>query len=68
MKDKWCQWLANILPKRIVYFAYIRLLAHATTGKYSHLRPDEVDWSDALKAWEEHGGGDGINHAPTPTG
>ncbi len=50
--EKFYQWLANRLPRKLVYFAYIRLHAAATTGKYSHRCPDEVDWSEALKAWE----------------
>lgn len=50
--DKFWQKIANVLPKRLVYFAYIRLHAYATTGKYSHLTPCEVTWGDALKAWD----------------
>ncbi len=46
------QWLAWKLPSKVCYFALIRVWAKATTGKYSSKTPDEITWSDALKAWE----------------
>ncbi len=56
LKAWWCvtlpQWIAWKLPRRVVYFAYIRLHAAATTGRFSNRTPDEVTWSEAVKAWE----------------
>lgn len=46
------QWIAWKLPRRVVYFAYIRLHSYATCTKYSDKTPNEVDWSMALNTWE----------------
>jgi hypothetical protein len=51
MKFEFYQWLANKLPKKLIYFSYIRLHAHATCTKYSDRHPDEVNWREALEAW-----------------
>jgi hypothetical protein len=40
------------LPKTIVYWAAIRLGAHATTGKYGSQNVPELHFMDALKRWE----------------
>lgn len=53
MKDKVCRWFANMLPRRVAYFAYIRIHVAATAGKYSDRTPDSVTWNEALEAWEE---------------
>lgn len=46
------QWLANRLPKKLCYFAYIRIHAHATCTEYRNYTPNEVTWDMALKCWE----------------
>ena len=45
------QWLANKLPKGLCYYTYIRVHAHATSTKYSHIHPDECNWGQALDCW-----------------
>lgn len=52
MKDKFWQWVANRLPKRLVYFCSIRLMAHATTGEYSSTITPRLTIIKALKRWE----------------
>lgn len=44
--------IAWALPKWLVYFASIRLIAHATTGSYSNQVVPELNAMDALKRWE----------------
>ena len=44
-------WLAYRLPRRAVYFAAVRLVAHATTGKYSNTVVPELTAMDALTRW-----------------
>ena len=44
--------LAWRLPRRLVYWATIRLLAHATTGEYSSQIVPELRAIDALQRWE----------------
>lgn len=41
------------LPRRIVYWAYIRVAAHATTGVYGNTVVPELTMMDALKRWDE---------------
>ncbi len=59
MKDKIARWVVWRLPKRLVFWCYIRLHAKATCTQYSHLTPDEVTWDMALKAWDSGEAKDG---------
>lgn len=49
-KDKLAQWIAWWLPRRIVYFAYVRVHAHATQI-YSSKTPDEITVFEGMEAW-----------------
>ena len=40
------------LPRRVVYWAAIRALAHATTGKYGTQIVPELMAMDVLKRWD----------------
>jgi len=53
MKDKLYRWLAGKLPRRLVYFASIRLMANATMPPSwgSQIVPD-LTAMDALARWE----------------
>lgn len=51
MLDKICMKIAWWIPKRLVYWCYIRVHAYATTHKYSNKHPDEVTWNMALEEW-----------------
>lgn len=53
MYEKICQWVANRLPRRVIYFSYIRLHAWVMCREYSDKTPDEVTWSMAVKSWEK---------------
>ena len=50
---KLSRWLANRLPKRVVYFAVVRLVAYATTGDYKMTSATTLGVMDALKRWEK---------------
>ncbi len=52
MKDKFCIKIANLLPRKIVYWCAIRLIAKATTGKHSTQIVPELTAMDALKRWD----------------
>lgn len=39
------------LPRKLVYFAVIRVWAHGTTGDYGGTVPSELGWDEALKRW-----------------
>lgn len=53
MREKIYIKLAWMLPRRLVMWAAIRLIAHATTGKYGSVTVPEVTAMDALKRWED---------------
>lgn len=53
MKIKIARFVANLLPKRVVYFAAIRLGAYATSGKYGDTLVPELPLMDALGRWEK---------------
>lgn len=47
------RWVAWGLPKWLVKWAAVRLIAHATVGKYGSTVVTELTAVDALKRWEE---------------
>lgn len=44
--------VAWLLPKEVVKWAAVRLMAHATQGEYSTQIVPELTAMDALKRWE----------------
>lgn len=40
------------LPRRVVMWAAIRLMAHATVGQWGNEHPDSVSIMAALKRWD----------------
>ena len=51
MEKVWMK-VAHWLPESLVYYAAIRLMARATTGKYGRDIPDEVSIMTALNRWD----------------
>lgn len=51
-------WVAWSLPHTLVKWAAIRLVAHATQGKYGNTHVVELTAMDALKRWDDPAGGD----------
>lgn len=51
MSERFWFWLAHRLPRKLVYFAAIRLMAHATTGKWGAEVTPCVTGVDMLKRW-----------------
>lgn len=51
MKDKFYMWLAQRLPKRLVYFCAVRVGAHATTRQFSAQIVPDLNFLEALKRW-----------------
>lgn len=49
------QWIADKIPKRLVYFCFIRFMAYATThGEGTRMTPDEITFSKAIEIWEAY--------------
>lgn len=44
-------WLVRRLPKRIVYFCFMHVMAHSTTGKYGDTIVPELTGMDAAKRY-----------------
>ena len=50
MQSFW-RWLSYWMPTTLVYFCTIRLIAHATTGKWSNQVVPELTAMGALERW-----------------
>lgn len=50
--EKIAMWIAWKLPRCVVKWAAIRLVAHATQGKYSATVVPELTAMDAIQRWE----------------
>lgn len=44
-------WIVYCLPRWLIYWAGIRLIAHATQGKYGNQVVPRLTAMDALKRW-----------------
>lgn len=44
--------VASLLPRKVVYYASIRLGVHATTGQHSNQVVPDLTFLDALKRWQ----------------
>lgn len=52
LSEKFVMWVAWHLPKKLVYWCTIRLMAHATTDQYSGQIVPELLAMDVLKRWD----------------
>jgi hypothetical protein len=51
--DKFWLWFVWLLPRRMIMWCAIRLIAYATSGKYGDTIVPELSAMDALKRWDE---------------
>jgi hypothetical protein len=51
MTEKICIWVASKLPRKLAYWAAIRVGAHATIGEYSGQVVPKLNFMEALKRW-----------------
>jgi hypothetical protein len=47
------RWVVWRLPRRMIMWCYIRVAAHATTGRYGDTAVPELTMMDALKRWDD---------------
>lgn len=52
LTERFFMWLAWRLPRKLAYFATIRVFAHGTTGPYGHTEAPALTIADALQRWE----------------
>lgn len=53
LRERFTMWIAWKMPRYLVMWCAIRLLSHATTGKYSTTVVPDLLAMDALKRWDE---------------
>ena len=53
MKERILIWLAWRTPRSLVYWCSIRLMTHATVGRYSNQVVPELTAMEALKRWTD---------------
>jgi hypothetical protein len=53
--DKLQMFVAWRLPRWLVRWAAVRLVAHATTGRYGHTLTVKLTAVEALRRWDEEG-------------
>jgi len=47
------QKISWVLPKRLIYFCFIRFWANATTkDEGCKITPDKMNWTKAIELWE----------------
>ena len=56
LPDALAQDTARMLPRRVAYFASIRVMAHATTGAFAGQIVPELTAMDALQRWDSRDG------------
>lgn len=52
IKERILTAIAWRLPRPLVYWCYIRVASHATTGKWDTTEPDSLSMMEALKRWD----------------
>lgn len=51
LREKTLYWIAWKLPRGVIYWAAIRLVAHATKGQWSGVEVPALNAMDALERW-----------------
>lgn len=52
-REKLIMKIAWHLPRYLVMWCYMRVAAHATTGKYGSTNASELGMMDAIKRWDD---------------
>lgn len=52
-QEKLLTFIAWRLPRSLVYWCFIRLWAHGTTGQWGNTHPGEMTFEQASKRWGE---------------
>jgi hypothetical protein len=53
LSERFWNWVALHLPRKLVYFAGIRLWVHGTGGEYENTDVTGLLMVDALKRWDK---------------
>jgi hypothetical protein len=47
----WYWVISHLIPKKIIYFSFMHVMAYATTGKYGNTVVPEITGMDAIKRY-----------------
>lgn len=50
-ETKFWFWLAKLLPKKLIYFCFMRVMVYSTTGKYKTTIVSELIGMEAIKRY-----------------
>jgi hypothetical protein len=50
--EKWTMRLVWALPRYVAYWAFVRVAAHGTTGRFGTTHPDRLSVVEAMKRWD----------------
>ncbi len=53
IRDRFWAWVANHIPRRLVYWAAVRLMVNATVDPHSNQVVPELTAIDALARWKD---------------
>jgi len=48
----WLRWLVWLLPRKLVMWCAVRVMAHASTGPWGNEHPDSISMMTMLQRWE----------------
>lgn len=46
-------WLVDLLPAKLLYFCFMKVMCHATTGKYGNTNVPELEGMEAVKRYSD---------------
>ena len=52
-RERAVMWIAWHVPRWLAYWCFIRVAAHATTGKWGTTVPHDLDVMESLRRWDE---------------
>lgn len=56
-RNEFNEWLAIkvawLLPRQVALWAMVRVVAHATTGKWGNEHPDSIGYKEMHDRWQE---------------
>ena len=58
MKTEYWYKIVDLLPRKLVYFCFMKVMAHATTGKYGDTVVPELSGMDAIQRYSDDFGVD----------
>jgi hypothetical protein len=52
----WYWFVRTLVPQKVIYFCFMHVMAHSTTGEYGHTVVPELSGMDAIKRYADDKG------------